>query len=116
MFAKVGRLDAGVAAYLGGCAFGQFLPLVHHHDVVRQVHHQFHVVLDQQDAHLLLLVDAPQDAEAPHEPVHVVAGVRHRLGQLGHLQLDAGPAGGQHERDHRAGEVFAERVGLHQPL
>jgi len=40
---------ASIPLNLGGRPFGDDLSEIHHEDPVRDVHHQFHIVLDQQD-------------------------------------------------------------------
>src|ERR1051325_2164244 len=46
---EVGFDDLRIALHLRGLAFGDFLAVVEHHHAVADVHHQPHVVLDEQD-------------------------------------------------------------------
>ena len=56
--AQVGGDDDRVALDLLRRALGDLLAEVEHHDAVRDRHHQLHVVLDEQHAHVALDVDA----------------------------------------------------------
>ena len=54
--AEVGRDHGRVALHLGRRAFGDLAAAVEHHDLVGDVHHHAHVVLDQDDGDAALLV------------------------------------------------------------
>jgi hypothetical protein len=47
--AQIGADDVGVALHLGRRALGDLAAEVEHHDLVGDLHHQSHVVLDEQD-------------------------------------------------------------------
>src|ERR1700722_11514531 len=49
--AKIGSDHTRISADRVGQAFRDHLPMIHHHDVVGQSHHQSHVVLDHQHRH-----------------------------------------------------------------
>src|SRR6185369_13678754 len=53
--AQVRRAHLGTLLYLSRRAFHEKRAELHHHQPVAHVHHQIHVVLDQQDAHALTL-------------------------------------------------------------
>ena len=59
---QIGGNDAGVAADLGGRAFGQLAPGIHRHDPLGETHHEVHVVLDDDDGGAALVADAADDA------------------------------------------------------
>ena len=53
-------MTAGSARTCGGAAVGDLAAVVEHDDVVGDAHHDAHIVLDQQDADLLLVADREQ--------------------------------------------------------
>ena len=50
---EVGRAHGRVGLHLGRGAACEQRAKFHHHQLIADVHHQVHVVLDQQDAHAL---------------------------------------------------------------
>ena len=48
IFAQVSRDHLRILLDFGGRAFGDFLPVIQHHDPIRNIHHDFHVMLDEQ--------------------------------------------------------------------
>src|SRR5882724_12889455 len=65
--AKVGLDDARVAAHLRGRALGDDAALGEHQDAGAQGHHEFHVVLDDDEGRTVHGVDLPQALAQPRE-------------------------------------------------
>ena len=58
---EVGADHLGIALHLGGRPLGDLPAEVEHHHLVGHLHHQAHVVLDQQHGHAALVADGAQD-------------------------------------------------------
>src|SRR6266540_7389728 len=81
------RLDhLGVRPHLVRGALGDLLPHVEHRDPVRDVHHHPHVVLDQDDGRVPLLVDV--EHEARHVFLLLVVAAAHGLVQEQDLRVE----------------------------
>ena len=120
--AKVGFDDLRVRGDLRGQALGDLLAVVHHVDVLGNVHDHLHVVLDQQDGDAELVADAPEQQQGVlalgrvHARGRFVQQQQPGLGGQGpgdlHPALGAvGEAAGQFVADPLQAHVFHQFLG-----
>src|SRR5512143_1820157 len=87
LFSQVGLDDLRILTDLQRCAFRDLLPVIENHDPVADIHHQLHVVLDQEDG----------DSPVADLPDHPAEGLRflgvHTRGRL--VQEQELPPGSQ---------------------